>query len=286
MDSVPSIPPHDSIRNPARFAEFGTLGRVCRLGLATRGNTHLDPEAVLEAVDRGISFLNWCGHPDGMSTAIGQLGERRRDVRVAVQLSARTAESARREFDTFREALGTEYLDVVTYYYVEHDDEWEAIIAPGGAAEFVEQAKQQGSVRAIGLTSHQRPLAAKIAATGRLDALMIRYNAAHRGAEEEVFPTSQRLEVPVITYTGVRWGALMQPTPDDPEAWRPPGAPEWYRFVLCHPAVSVGLMAPNGLQELRDDLELLREWRGLQIEQYTALRDHGDRVRRHAGSFP
>jgi len=40
---------------------------VCRLGLATRGNTHLASQDVAHAIDRGINYLNWCGHPDGMS---------------------------------------------------------------------------------------------------------------------------------------------------------------------------------------------------------------------------
>ena len=276
----------EPIRNPARFASFPKLGRVCRLGLATRGNTHLEPDAVLEAVERGVNFLNWCGNPDGLSTAVRQLGRKRSDVFVAVQLSARTADAARRELDELREELGTDYLDLVTYYYVEHLPEWDAILAPGGAAEVVEASRHDGVVRAIGLTSHQRPLAAMIAGSGRLDALMIRYNAAHRGAEEEVFPICHEAGIPVITYTGVRWGALMNPTSDDPQGWVPPGAPAWYRFVLCQPSVTVGLMAPHGWKELREDLVLFDDWRGFDEVEYAALRAHGDRVHRYGGGFP
>jgi predicted aldo/keto reductase-like oxidoreductase len=274
-----------TLEAPARFASFGTLGRVCRLGLATRGNTHLDPEAVLEAVERGVNFLNWCGHPDGLSEAVRQLGGKRGEVKVAVQLAARTADAARRELDEMREQLGTAHLDVVTYYYVEHAREWEAITARGGAADVVERARHDGAVGAIGLTSHQRPLAAQLVASGRLDALMVRYNAGHRGAENDVFPVCDRAGIPVITYTGTRWGALMKSTPDDPAGWDPPRAPAWYRFVLCHPSVTVGLMAPDGREELREDLEMLECWRGFSETEYAALRAHGDRVRRHGGRF-
>ena len=35
---------------------------------------------------------------------------------------------------------------------------------------------------------------------------MIRYNAAHRGAEREVFPVTEALGLPVIAYTALRWG--------------------------------------------------------------------------------
>jgi predicted aldo/keto reductase-like oxidoreductase len=280
------MPDLDFIRSPARETEFPRLGRVCRLGLATRGGSGLGCEAVLETVARGVNYLNWCGRPDGMSAAIRQVGPRRDQLRVAVQIGARTAAAARRELRALLGELGTGYVDVATYYYVEHPDEWEEILAPGGAAEALESAREAGEVRAIGLTSHQRDLAARIAQIGRLDLLMIRYNAAHRGAEEQIFPVTAARAMPVVTYTGLRWGALLRPTPEDPPGFHPPRAPDCYRFVLCHPAVTVCLMAPDTSQELEEDLTLLGEWRGFSESEYAALSAHGDRVHRHAGRFP
>ncbi len=276
--------------NPSLQAEFGGLGTVCRLGLSTRGNTRLEPDDVLAAIARGVDYLNWCGHPDGLSAAVRRLGDRRRDVRVAVQLSARTARAARRELDAHLGELGTPFIDVVTYYYVEADEEWREIHAKGGAAEAIERARAEGVVRSIGVTTHQRDLAARIASTARddrrIDMLMIRYNAAHRGAEQDVFPVTAPLGLPVVTYTGLRWGALLRPTPDDPPGFEPPRAPAWYRFVLCHPAVTVGIMAPDGREELDEDLALLDNDRAFTDEEYRSLCDHGDRVRKHAGRFP
>jgi predicted aldo/keto reductase-like oxidoreductase len=276
-------------RSPARLPRhvvIPRLGRVCRLGLATRGNTRLEPEAVLDAVRRGVNYLNWCGHPDGLRDAVRRLGARRREVFVAVQLEAHRAGAARREIEEFLGELGTDYLDVMTYYYVEHAEEWDEIAGPGGAAEAVEQARREGTVRAIGLTSHQRPLAARVAESGRLDLLMVRYNAAHRGAERDVFPVTQRRGLPVVAFTCLRWGALLEGTPDDPPGFVVPPAREWYRFSLCHPAVSVALMAPDGAAELEENLSLLDDWRGLDAERHAALAEHGARVRRYAGGFP
>jgi len=268
-----------------RFARIGPLGDVCRLGLATRGNTRLDADAVLEAVDRGVNYLNWCGHPDGMREAVRSLGSRRGEVFVAVQLESRTAAAARRELRRLCAELNTDYLDVVTYYYVEHPDEWREITSAGGAAEVVEAARHDGRVRAIGLTSHQRPLAAAVA-EGRLDLLMVRYNAAHRGAERDVFPVTAKSSTPVVAFTCLRWGALLQPTPDDPSDFSPPSAVDCYRFTLAHPAVSVALMAPDGVAELRQNLMLLDDWRAPTEAEHRALAAHGARVRRHAGGFP
>ena len=272
--------------SPDLFAETGALGRLCRFGLATRGNTSLEADAVLEAVERGVNYLNWCEHADGLQAAVRQLGKRRQSVCLAVQLSARSADGARKELDGFLQALDTDYVDVVTYYYVEHLQEWEQILARGGAAETLEASRSAGQIRAIGLTSHQRPLAARAAASGRLDLLMTRYNAAHRGAEKDVFPVTTEHNISVVAFTCLRWGALLESTPDDPHRFRVPAAADWYRFVLCHPAVTVALMAPNGIGEFRQNLKLLDDWRGCSSDEYASLKAHGDRVHRHGGSFP
>lgn len=269
-----------------RYSQIPRLGRVCRLGLATRGNTGLSADAVLTAIDRGVNYLNWCGVPDGLRDAVRRLGSRRRDVVLAAQFEARSAVAARDELKTLLGELATDYLDVLTYYYVEHADEWNEIVSPGGAAEVLEEARAAGTVRAIGLTSHQRPLAAEFAQSGRLDLLMIRYNAAHRGAEREIFPVTFARGMPVVAFTCLRWGALLEPTPDDPPDFTPPSAPDCYRFVLAQPPVSVALMAPDGPAELAENLELLDDWRALSTEQYSAIAAHGERVRRHAGQFP
>jgi predicted aldo/keto reductase-like oxidoreductase len=273
--------------HPSLILHHPAFGRpVCRLGLASRGDRRLEEAHVLRAVERGVNFLNWCGSPDGMSAAIAGLGRRREDVLVCVQFEARTAGEAREELPRILSELRTDYVDVLTFYYVEEASEWHQIIGPGGALEFCREARRRGQVRMLGLTSHQRALAAEAARSGMLDALMIRYNAAHRGAETEVFPVTDALGVPVIAYTCLRWGALLRPTPDDPPGFGVPPAPAWYRFVLHSPSVAVALAAPDGPAELEEDLSILDQPTPLSAEEYGLLAEHGRRVRRHAGQFP
>jgi predicted aldo/keto reductase-like oxidoreductase len=259
---------------------------LCRLGLATRGDTNLAVDDIHRALERGINFLNWCGSPDALSRAIAELGPRRRDVMVCVQFEARTAAAARTELEQILRELHTDYVDVLTFYYVEEQPEWEQIAAPGGALEYCRQAQRDGQVRRLGLTSHQRPLAADWAQTGLLDLLMLRYNAAHRGAETDVFPVTTSLHMPVVVYTCLRWGALLRSTPADPPGFAVPPAPAWYRFALQHPAATVALMAPDNRAELDEDLTVLDASGPLASEEFALLAEHGLRVRRHAGQFP
>ena len=55
---------------------------------------------------------------------------------------------------------------------------------------------------------------------------------------------------------------------------------------LQHPAVMVALMAPENRVELDEDLQVLRQAEPLSESEYAQLAAHGQRVRRHGGSFP
>jgi predicted aldo/keto reductase-like oxidoreductase len=259
---------------------------LCRLGLASRGDTNLLVADVLHALDCGVNFFNWCGTPNQFSQALAQLGRRRAEVMICAQFEARTATAAREELASLLRELRTDYLDVLTFYYVEEAPEWRELTKQGGALGYCRAAQRDGAVRRLGLTSHQRSLAAEAARSGLLDLLMIRYNAAHRGAETEVFPFTDALGIPVIVYTCLRWGGLLRGTPDDPPGYVVPRAPAWYRFVLQAPSVAVALMAPDNRAELEEDLTVLEAPGPLPTEEYERLAEHGRRVRKHGGRFP
>jgi aryl-alcohol dehydrogenase-like predicted oxidoreductase len=125
-----------------------------------------------------------------------------------------------------------------------------------------------------------------MAQSGLLDVVMIRYNAAHRGAERDLFPVTDALGLPVIAYTALRWRALAQPTPDDPPGLVVPPAKAWYRFVLQSPSVAVTLAAPANRIELEHALQVLEAAGPFEPAEYQMLCEHGARVRRHAGRFP
>jgi aryl-alcohol dehydrogenase-like predicted oxidoreductase len=268
---------------------------VARLGLASHDGSSLAAGDIHHAFERGVRFFNWSGLAEGFEAAEGRdafrdalatLGARRDDAVLCAQFGARSAEDARRELDALLKALRTEYLDVITLYWVESREEWESLRAPDGALAFCREAKRDGLVRRIGVTSHQRPLASEMARSGELDALMVRYNAAHRGAERDVFPVAEERHVPIISFTATRWNALMRRTPEEPRGFEAPRAPEWYRFALQQPAVSVVLCAPHSRAELDEDLSVLETAGPLAPDEYARLAEHGAQVRKHASAFP
>src|SRR5262249_31751211 len=109
--------------------------------------------------------------------------------------------------------------------------------------------KEEGKVRALAISCHDRPMARSLAGELELDALMIRYNAAHRGAEGEIFAGLAEPRPGIIAYTATRWGRLLKPLKD----LGPMSAAECYRFALGHSAVDVVLCGAASYDELRDD---------------------------------
>ena len=85
-----TLKPVLSPRKPEKHTSFGELLPVCRLGLATRGGTHLLKQDVLWALERGINYLNWPGHEDGMSEAIRSLSPRQTESLPEVETAAKS----------------------------------------------------------------------------------------------------------------------------------------------------------------------------------------------------
>lgn len=162
------------------------------------------------------------------------------------------AGSVRRGLEKHLRALETDHLDVWLLGWVRN--RWYVRPSTWNA---MRKLKEEGKTRAIGFSCHNRALAADLALQLPADVIMIRYNAAHRGAEREVFgPLSGlgKARPGIISYTATRWGMLLRPLPKHGFA-AGMTAPECYRFVLDHPMVDMAWCAARTREELRQDVE-------------------------------
>lgn len=157
--------------------------------------------------------------------------------------------SVRRAMEKCLGFIGTDHFDVWLMgwvrkrWYLRHAV-WSAMC----------RLRDEGKAGAIGFSSHDRPLATALARELSADVLMIRYNAAHRGAEREIFAALADLRDDrpgVIAYTATRWRMLLRPAPGFA---RPMTGAECYRFVLGHPMVDVVWCAAGNGVELDEDV--------------------------------
>lgn len=121
-----------------------------------------------------------------------------------------------------------------------------------GMVEELVRLRESGRVRALAVSIHDRPRAGRLAEDSPLDALMLRYNAAHPGAERDIFPHCQDRKPTILAYTATSWRRLLK----KPKAWDGPAmtAADCYRFQLSSPHVDLALTGPATRAELDENL--------------------------------
>jgi aryl-alcohol dehydrogenase-like predicted oxidoreductase len=262
----------------------GTLGRtgrrVCRLGLAA---SYRPGERALErALDEGVDYVFCFGLDGQMIRVLRRLPADRRD-RIVIATGAYNYVWWRQDLEKTLEKrlrqLGTDYIDVFHFLGVLKERE----LTPR-VLEQLARLRADPRVRAVSISCHDRKLAGRLAAEGVLDCLMIRYNAAHRGAEQDIFPHLAAHDPGVVSYTATRWTALLRRARGWAKDAPVPTAGQCYRFVLSNPHVDVCLTAPRSERELLENLAAVRQG-PLTEDEMTFMRTYGDVVHRTAGWF-
>jgi aryl-alcohol dehydrogenase-like predicted oxidoreductase len=182
-------------------------------------------------------------------------------------------EPLRRTLERRLRQMRTDYIDIFNYFGVTRRKYFTPRVR-----EELQAVRESGLVRAVGISTHDRKFAAELAREGVVDAVMVRYNAASRGAEAEIFGHWGDREPAVVGFTATRWRSLLRRPARAAPGSRIPTAGQCYRFVLSNAAVNVCLMAPGNLREFDENLEEIRRGR-LDSEEMAFMREFGDRVR-------
>ncbi len=276
-------PQADAAATAASFAlrPFGRSGlRVSPLGLSA---SYLPGErTVRTAADEGINLFFAYGFDRQMFHGLREAVRARRDQLVLVSGAYNFvwwAQDVRRALEKRLRQFRTDYLDVFLFLGVMKPAEFTPRVR-----ETLLRLKAEGKVRAIGISGHDRRLHGQLAASGEMDALMLRYNAAHRGAEQDIFPHTAAHDPGVLGYTATRWTYLLRRAKSWPRGGRVPTAGECYRFVLSNPNVHCVLTAPRSARELRENVAAVRRG-ALDPDDMTFMREFGDAVHRQQRWF-
>jgi aryl-alcohol dehydrogenase-like predicted oxidoreductase len=249
--------------------------RAFPLGLAC--NYGIDSEGVREAADAGVNYFFWPGMRckpalEGVREVLA--GDRERYI-LAAGTGGPFGFHYRARVEAILKQLEIDYIDVFQMF-------WLGVTAfdTRGVMDALLRLRDEGKIRAIGVTIHDRQRAGRLVADSELDMLQVRYNAAHPGAEEEIFPHLPARRRFLVAYTATSWRQLLQA----PDGWtgRVPDAADCYRFALSHPAVSVALTGPASTAQLLENLEGLD--RGPMGERELAwIREFGDLIHHPVG---
>lgn len=256
---------------------------VTRLGVAP--NYGLRSADIGYAAERGVNYWVFSASAGERwaTSGLKELLKRDRDKHVVAVLGAGYFPwMVRWSIDRARKALGVDTLDIFQLGWLGVS----SALTPS-IEETLLKAKEEGKIRAIGTSIHDRPRAAHLAEEGCMDMLMLRYNAAHPGAEREIFPHLAARDPLIVAYTGTSWGQLLKAQPSGLADWPGPGsappltAPLCYRFQLQSPHVHVAITGPGSRAQLDENLGALDDG-PLSAAQEAWIREYGRHVAKKA----
>ncbi|MEW6440682.1 MAG: hypothetical protein AB1640_07050 [bacterium] len=237
----------------SRKADLGRTGlKVSRIGIGSAYG--VSSRACRNAFEAGVNYFFWGSvRTPGMGLAIREIAAaRREDLVVVLECYARSPLLAGLSIDRGLRSLGIDRADVLLLGWYQDPPSRKLL-------DTLDRIREQGKFRFLGISSHKRPLFRDFLQDGRYDVFHVRYNAAHRGAEQEIFPYLPEAGGPgIVSFTNTRWGDLLKPK-NMPPGETPPGAPDCYRFVLSDPHVQVAICGPKNDAEMEAALTVLAQ---------------------------
>jgi len=257
-------------------ATLGETGRrVYRLGLS--GTYRPGKETIHKALDEGVNYLFCYGFDGQIIQTVREMSPADREKYVVATGAYNliwTRQDLRKTLEKRLKQLGTDYIDVFHFLGVMKPGQF-----PEPLREELQSLKENGRVRAVAMSCHDRKFAGALAENGGLDVFMIRYNAAHPGAERDIFPYLEKHRPGIVSYTATRWSYLLRRPKGWPKDGPVPTAPMCYRFVLSNPNVDVCMMAPYNRKQAEEDLAAVRQG-PLSDEEMRFMREFGEAVHR------
>lgn len=206
------------------------------------------------ACDRGITFWD-SADAYGTHPHVGEAlaGLDRSTVTVTTKTLARTREEAERDVRRFLREMRTNYLDIVLLHCLT-DPNWPARFA--GAMEALSRAKEEGLVRAVGVSCHDFGAFSTAAATPWVEVVLARLNYANRHMDavpERVIPVLGRMHAAGKGIYGMKVMGAGGLGHDPREA---------IHFVLDQPCVDALVVGMVNEREVDENAGLVEEWEG------------------------
>jgi len=248
---------------PSRNFERTTLGRtglqVARLGISA--SYGVPGDALERAFERGVNYIYWGSRRlPSFGEGLKRLRPQRDRFVLVIQSYTRVAGLMAWSLERALRVLNYDHADVLLLGM------WNKPVAPR-ILDAARQLRQRGLVRFLAVSTHQRTLVPQIAAASDFDIVHFRYNAAHPGAEQDIFPRLPASNRPgLVSFTATSWGQLLGKSSLQgfftgahpiPKGERVPTATDCYRYVLSRPEVDVCLTGASNGAQMDEALEAL-----------------------------
>jgi predicted aldo/keto reductase-like oxidoreductase len=177
-------------------------------GIPIRRVSEKEAVAVVNrAIDLGVNFIHTSVTYGDSADKIGLvMKERRDDCFLAVKIGGRTKEEAEDRLKKSLEALQTYHIEIAELPINAND--FPKAMAPNGAYEAFEKAKDDGIIDFIGITSHDVNFLIDVIPTKRFSNLIAPYNYVATTSREKLLSLASELNMGVIAMKTLGKGGL------------------------------------------------------------------------------
>ena len=287
--------------------------RPCLFSLGGQGalerpdNDAVAVPIIERALDLGVNYLDTSsiyGGPQRWSERyFGQVMKRRRaQAYLASKTKERTRDGSLRMLEQSLKLLNTDHLDLWQLHDIRDQQDLDAVFAPGGAMEALQQAREQKLVRHLGITGHYRPEAlAEAIRRFPFDTLLLAVNAAdkyHYSFAAELLPLAVEKQLGIIGMKIPGRGRLLSnwtppPVESQVNTWvgsviaRTPGTltmREAMSYALTLPLSTV-IIGCDSTAHVEENVRIASEFTPLSARQMAALETRAEPVSKQSMFF-
>ena len=255
-------------------------------GIALAPLSHSEAVSALRsAIDRGVNHLDVAPSYLDAEVKMGPAlrGGYRDKVFLACKTLERSQNAARRELEQSLRRLGTDHFDLYQLHAVDTLEDLDQILAPGGAMETFEAAREKGLIRFIGITGHHPGVQLEALRRYPFAAIMVPVDFVDHfyiNPEGGLLPYAQKKGVGVIaikaTYRGTvkDLEAALRPTParpstDDIPAGKVKGLEAAYRYTFAQPITNT--IPAGNMGEINAAIDMAPKLQPLSVAEMAAL---------------
>lgn len=228
------------------YVELGKTGlKISKLGFGgipiQRIEEDQTPLLIDALIDKGINFIDTARGYTVSEQYLGKALEGKREHFVlATKSMARTKSAMAQDIDISLHNLRTNYIDL---YQIHNPsmEQLDQVLHTDGALEALQEAKEAGKIRHIGLTAHSIEVFERALKLDFIETIMFPYNIVERQGEELIQKCMEK-KIGFIDMKPLAGGAIED-------------AQLAIRFIMNNPAVSVVIPGMADIKEIEQNVK-------------------------------
>ncbi|MDD3706571.1 MAG: aldo/keto reductase [Clostridiaceae bacterium] len=220
-----------------------------------------------KALECGINFIDTARGYTISESLIGEaLPGKRQQVFLATKSMTRDKEGFKRDIEISLNNLKTDYIDLYQFHNIPNLQEFEKVMAKGGALEAMLEYKDKGIINNIGITGHYLEVLEKAIEYDVFDTIQYPYNAVETQGSE-LFIKAHEKNLGVIAMKPLAGGAISN-------------TKAALKFILQNQNISCAIPGMCSIEQLTDNVKAIDEM-PLSKEEMEALSKEASELGEH-----